>query len=84
MAKWNGSRFDLPYLEARARLEAIDHGQAERERLAGAGWRLHEQVAAGQRIGDHAPLHGERPRDAAARERGGDGTGHAEAGEGTI
>ena len=54
------------------RVEAGEQGQAERERLAGAGRGTTEQVAAGQDVRDGRGLDRERLRDAAAAQRADD------------
>ena len=46
----------------------LQHRQAERERLAGAGAGLAAHVAAGERVGDGGLLNGERVVDALGRE----------------
>ena len=63
-------------------LEAVDDRDAEGEGLARAGRRLHQHVAAGERVGHDAGLDRERLGDAAALERCAHGVGHAEIGEG--
>jgi len=52
------------------RLDAVGQRQAERQRLAGAGGGLGENVVACQNVGDHQPLHREGGFDAALCERG--------------
>jgi hypothetical protein len=61
--------------------DAVDQRDAEGERLAGAGGRLGEHVAAGEHVGDDELLDGERGVRAALFERIGDRTGNAEIGE---
>ena len=61
--------------------DAVDQRHAEGERLAGAGRRLGEHVAAGEHVGDDELLDGERGVDAAVAHGGGNRTGYAEIGE---
>ena len=67
---------------ARVGRDAVDQRGAEGERLAGAGRRLGEHVAAGQHVGDDELLDGEGGVHAAIAQGGGDRTGYAEIGEG--
>jgi hypothetical protein len=64
-----------------AALDPLDQRDAEGERLARAGWRLYEQIVAGQRIADDQLLDGEGGGDVAARERTDDRFGDAEIGK---
>ncbi len=66
---------------AAARLDALDHRDRERERLARAGGGLGEHVAAGEHVADDEALDGERLVDAALGEGRDDGARHAEIGE---
>jgi hypothetical protein len=55
----------------RARLaasEPVEQRDRERERLARAGRRLRQHVAAGEDVGDHEPLNRERPGDSMSGE----------------
>ena len=62
-------------------LDAVDHRNGERKRLAGSGRRAHEHVEAGEHVADHELLDGEGFDDAAGGERVGDGSRHAQLGE---
>jgi hypothetical protein len=64
-----------------AGLQALEDREDERERLAGAGGRLGEDVVAGQRVGDDERLDREGFGDAAAGEGARSGRRHAEIGE---
>jgi hypothetical protein len=64
-----------------AGLDALDHWDAEGKRLAGAGWRLHEQVVTGERIAHDQLLYGEGGGDVATRKRAHHRVGDAEIGE---
>ena len=57
---------------------ALDERQAERERLAGAGRRLGEDVEAAERVREHELLDRERAMDVAGVEGPHDGCAHAE------
>src|SRR5919199_764153 len=79
-----GRREDERARPAAARCDPLDDRDREGERLAGAGRRLGEDVAAGEDVGDDEPLDGERLGDVAPGGRAPDGGGHAEIGEGRL
>jgi hypothetical protein len=63
------------------RLDEVDHGNGERERLARSGRRADEHVTAGEHVADDDLLDGKRIGDAAGGQRVGDGSRHAQIGE---
>ncbi len=64
------------------RVDELDHRQAERRRLAGAGLGLADHVAALEQLGDRLLLDRARRLVADVLERVEDGCGQAEVGEG--